>query len=120
MFKSKYELGSAKGAISKEVIDKFMEQYPLFREFHRDFVWQDYPMKKYDVRDETKKDLEKRFTYHPPINDQAERYVLLRDKAKELAYLTVELSPYSREQSVALTHLDQFVMNVNAAIARNE
>lgn len=60
------------------------------------------------------------YTYHPPKGDQQERYIAIRDAAKELAALIVENSPFSREQSVALTHLDEVVMNTNAAIARNE
>ena len=51
---------------------------------------------------------------------QAERYIEIRAAAKELAYIIVTVSPPSREQSVALTLLDQVVMEANAAIARNE
>jgi hypothetical protein len=64
--------------------------------------------------------IERDFTYHPPKGDQAERYVKLRDKAKELALLIAKLTPASREQSSALTKLDEVVMHANAAIARNE
>jgi hypothetical protein len=64
--------------------------------------------------------IERDFTYHPPKGDQAERYVRIRDKAKELALLIVEVTPASREQSSALTKLDEVVMHANAAIARNE
>lgn len=65
-------------------------------------------------------DLEKRFTYHPPKEWQPERYIILRDTAKSLARLIVESTPYSREQSLALTHLEEAVMWAIAAIARNE
>lgn len=64
--------------------------------------------------------LERRFTYHPPIGDQVARYAALRDKAHELARLICELSPPSREQSVALTQVEDAVMWANAAISRNE
>lgn len=60
------------------------------------------------------------FTYHAPKPGQQERYVSLRDKAKELALLIVELTPASREQSVAITELETAVFWANAAIARNE
>lgn len=60
------------------------------------------------------------FKYHPPKDDQAERYVAIRDKAKELALLFNELTPGSREQSEAFTCLENAVMWANAAIARNE
>lgn len=64
--------------------------------------------------------IEKAFTYHPPKNDQPGRYIELREKAKELAYLYDQLCPNSREKSLALTNLEQSVMWANSAIARNE
>jgi hypothetical protein len=60
------------------------------------------------------------FTYHPPKDDQAERYAAIRDKAKELAAFIDEACPNSREKSLALTNLEQSVMWANASIARNE
>lgn len=66
------------------------------------------------------KRIERDFTYHPPKGDQPERYVKIRDMAKAFALLIVETTPTSREQSIALTHLDSVVFNANAAIARNE
>jgi hypothetical protein len=66
--------------------------------------------------------IENNFTYHPPILSagQQERYVAIREKAKELAYLIDNQTPWSREQSVAMTHLETAVFWANAAIARNE
>jgi hypothetical protein len=64
--------------------------------------------------------VEHNFTYHAPKPGQPERYVALRDKAKELAILILELTPVSREQSVALTELETCVFWSNAAIARHE
>jgi hypothetical protein len=61
-----------------------------------------------------------RFTYHPPKADQPKRYVMIRDQAKELAVLLVMETPDSREQSLALTALEECVMWANAAIARRE
>lgn len=61
-----------------------------------------------------------RFTYHPPHGDQAARYANLRSRAMELAQLIVETTPESREQSLALTALEEAVMWANAAIARRE
>lgn len=66
------------------------------------------------------REIEKRFTYHRPSGDQPERYVTLRAKAKELAEMIAELTPSSREQSLALTQLEESVFWANAAIARNE
>lgn len=64
--------------------------------------------------------LEKNFTYHPPFGTQQDRYVAIRDKAKELAALVLESCPESRERSVALTDIESSVMWANASIARNE
>ena len=64
--------------------------------------------------------LENNFTYHSPKPGQNEKYVALREKAKDLAYLIKELTPKSREQSVALTELETAIFWANAAIARNE
>jgi alkyl hydroperoxide reductase subunit AhpC len=65
-------------------------------------------------------DIENTFKYHAPKDGQADRYVSIRDKAKELALLIAAETPVSREQSVALTHLQAVVMFANAAIAINE
>lgn len=63
---------------------------------------------------------ENNFTYHKPKDGQQERYVIIRDKAKELAFLLDTNCPASRELSVAMTHLEEVVMWSNASIARNE
>lgn len=64
--------------------------------------------------------IERNFTFHPPKGDQQKRYETLRKFAKALAASIVEYTPVSREQSLALTNLEQAVMWANAAIARNE
>ena len=64
--------------------------------------------------------IENRFTYHAPFGDQTERYQGIRDLAKKLAYMILEKTPDSREQSLALTNLEQAMFWANAAIARNE
>lgn len=64
--------------------------------------------------------LENDYQYHAPFGDQVERYQTIRDKAYELALTIVNSTPPSREQSVALTLLEQVVMEANAAIARHE
>lgn len=64
--------------------------------------------------------IERDFTYHPPHGTQTERYVQIRDAGKRLALLLTELTPYSREQSLAVTSLEEVVFWANAAIARNE
>ena len=60
------------------------------------------------------------FTYHPPFGDQADRYTRLRGYGKNLAIQITVNTPKSREQSLALTNLEQALFWANAAIARNE
>jgi hypothetical protein len=72
------------------------------------------------------KDLINRFTYHPPKKtkqeglDQKERYEEIRRIGMGMANTIHSLTPSSREQSLAITHLEDAVMWANAAIARNE
>lgn len=63
--------------------------------------------------------LENDFTYHAPKSEQPEQYTALRSAAKSLAYMIVELVPESREQSLALTNLEQAIFWANAGIARH-
>jgi hypothetical protein len=63
--------------------------------------------------------IERNFTYQAPKPGQPELYTFLRDKAKELALFISSVTPESREQSLALTKLEEVVMWSNAAIARH-
>jgi hypothetical protein len=63
--------------------------------------------------------IENNFTYHAPRDGDPEKYVLIREKAKELALLLGNLCPDSRERSTALTHLETCVFWANASIARS-
>lgn len=65
-------------------------------------------------------DVENVFCYHAPKGNQPERYVMIREKAKELANLIIEKTPPSAEQTLALRDLQRCVMMANAAIAINE
>lgn len=67
-----------------------------------------------------REELNKRFTYHAPKGDQPDRYNKLRTIAKSLAEVIMIDTPASREQSLALTNLEQSIMWANAAVARNE
>lgn len=93
-------------------------------DYQRDFTWlgirRDLMINKYTITPELQKRLDNDYTYHPPIEDQQERYVHLRECGKYLAQQILRNTPPSREQSVALTLLDQVLMMANAAIARNE
>ncbi len=65
-------------------------------------------------------DIDNIFVYHRPFGDQPDRYVALREKAKELARLIQSLTPASAEQTLAMRDLQRCVMMANAAIAINE
>lgn len=65
-------------------------------------------------------EIKKRFTYHPPFGDQAQRYEDIRRNGYTLAGFLVSSCPESRELSLALTKLEEAIMWANAAIARNE
>ena len=64
-------------------------------------------------------DIENRFTYHKPTEEQASKYPVIRDKAKDLAYIIKENVPAGREQALALTKLEEVVMWANAGISRS-
>ncbi|WFR60850.1 hypothetical protein P9222_20185 [Paenibacillus amylolyticus] len=64
--------------------------------------------------------IENNFSYHSPKEGQPAKYEAIRAKGKELAELIDEKTPKSREQSLAMTNLEQAVFWANAAIARNE
>lgn len=64
------------------------------------------------------KELETRFTYHSPKDGQLAKYTDLRDSAKALAQKISEMVPESREQSLAITALEEAIFWANAGIAR--
>lgn len=77
-------------------------------------------MPKYPDQAISSQKIENAFTYHAPKADQPERYNAIRAKARELAYLIAGETPAGREQSLAMTNLEQAVFWANAAIARGE
>jgi len=93
-------------------------------DYQRDFVWLGIDrrllMNEYIATPKMVEQIDNNFTYHPPIGTQQERYVDLRETAKGLAYKACNNCPTSRELSLALTKLEEFVFWANAAIARNE
>ena len=66
------------------------------------------------------KDIENRFTYHPPLEGQAQKYMQIRANCKAVAEGIDKLCPDSREKSLAITKLEEAVFWANAAIARHE
>lgn len=65
-------------------------------------------------------DLANRFAYHAPHGDRAGRHERVREMLHAVALSVVELTPTSREQSLAITHLEEAMMWANAAIAREK
>lgn len=71
------------------------------------------------ARDEAlEADIANRFTYHAPKEGQPEVYTAIRDFARQYAIMIARYTPKSREQSLALTHLEETVFWANASIAR--
>ena len=75
---------------------------------------------KYVMTDQEEQNLKNSYTYHAPKDDQPQRYVIIRDKALELAIMICENCPPSRERSIALTDLEKVVTMANKSIACNE
>lgn len=78
------------------------------------------PVVKYPLNFEGVQYLQKLFTYHAPMPGQPERYAFIRQTALQFAIHIKSQTPVSREQSLALTKLEEVVMWANAAIARGE
>lgn len=64
--------------------------------------------------------LEHFFTYHPPKEDQPERYKQLRQAGLEFAKKIIGLTPHCPDQTAAIRKIREAVMTANAAIACNE
>lgn len=61
------------------------------------------------------------FTLHPPVSpDVAGQMDSLRDHFKDLAHAIVNVCPFSRERSTALTRLEETMFHAIASIARNQ
>ncbi len=75
---------------------------------------------KYKISEKEIAEINKRFTYHAPKEDQPVRYTEIRDAIKLIALGLCQQCPDSTERSTALIHLEEAVFWANAAIARNE
>lgn len=65
-------------------------------------------------------EIDRRFDYHPPSPEQKARYERITAETKKLAKLYVELTPAGREQSLAITKLEDARMRASQAIATGE
>lgn len=77
-------------------------------------------MFKYDITNDMVKRLDNSFKYHAPFGDQAERYERIRSAGLDLVTIICGLTPPSREQSLAITAIEEAIMRANQAIALNE
>lgn len=68
----------------------------------------------------TQGEIDNWFTYHSPKGNQGDRYIAIRDKAKELAELFIASSVSCADQTAAMRSLRETVMRMNLAIACNE
>ncbi len=75
---------------------------------------------KYDISQKMETQIENSFTYHSPKDDQPDRYVYLRNNALQLAILILGNVPVGREQSLAITKLEECIMWANKGIACGE
>ena len=64
--------------------------------------------------------LDNDFTYHPPREDQIERYQAIRNQAKHLAQTILECCPPSSKRDTAYSFVTVASMMANASIATTE
>ncbi len=69
---------------------------------------------------DNKQRIDRSFLFTPFKNDQRERSEKLFAKAHELATLIDEVTPISREQSLAFTHLEDVLSSAISAMVHNE
>ena len=62
-------------------------------------------------------EIENWFTYRPPNEVEKVAYLAIREKAKELAFLIINYTPPSADQTAAIRALRSAVWQANAAIA---
>ena len=77
-------------------------------------------MATYPITEEMAERINNNFKYHAPKDEQPEKYEKIRNHARGMASLLLNMCPPSRELSLALTKLEEAVMWANASIARNE
>lgn len=63
-------------------------------------------------------DLENRFNYHKPDEEKALKHHTARNECHKLALVIVALTPDGREQSLAVTKIEEAMFWANAALAR--
>lgn len=66
----------------------------------------------------TPSDITARFTFYAPKNGQTQKYITIRERAKELAILMNAKCAPCRELTIAIERIEEAVMWCNAGIAR--
>jgi len=64
--------------------------------------------------------IEHDFTNHAPSPEAVDAIERLRESFKATAHAVIDLTPQSREQSLALTSIETGLMQAVAAVARNQ
>jgi hypothetical protein len=77
-------------------------------------------LNKYEMSTKMAEQINRSFIYHEPKDDQPERYVYLREQARFLAQAIACMVPPGREQSSAITKLEECIMWANKGIACGE
>jgi hypothetical protein len=67
----------------------------------------------------TPQELERRFAYHAPTPGKVVRHGAVRQACLDAARIVVANTPPSREQSLALTALEEAMFHAKSAIARH-
>ncbi|MEW2127100.1 hypothetical protein AB0891_25610 [Streptomyces sp. NPDC007259] len=62
--------------------------------------------------------MDRRFNHHAPDEDDVTRHEAVRQAARAMAELVVQVTPEGREQALALTNIEQAMFWANAAVAR--
>ena len=62
-------------------------------------------------------ELKRRFTHHKPHSDQPARYNAIREEARVLGEVILHNTVPSREQSLAITKLQEVIFWANAGVA---
>lgn len=64
-------------------------------------------------------DLDNNYMYHAPSENKQDKYHALRGNLKSVAKLITVLVPEGREQSIALTKIEEAMFWANAGVARD-
>ena len=65
------------------------------------------------------KEMASRFDHHPPDDSRVVLHQRVRDAARDFAEVVEAECPTGREQSLALTKIEEAMFWANAAVARN-